>query len=229
MSLRLYRLLSEAGALDVPAEKLRLYTAKGAATTLRAVIPVDADLLRLCGYYLAEGYISRDTGRADAIRERVGFCFHENETEYTEDVRRILSRWGMKFIERHATSAVTTIVSSRVFAWLLRDVLQCGVRSEDKALPRLAFNVSAELRHEVVRGAFSGDGSVTTARNGANVMLEYATVSKALADGMALLLQTLGVVPSIRSRMMNKSKRVAYILRVSGYEQIEALKDVFGG
>src|SRR5262249_38964574 len=67
---------------------------------------------------------------------------------------------------------------------------------------------------------------------GANPMLEYATVSKSLADGMALLLQTLGFVPSIRSRMMNKmnkSKRVAYILRVSGYEQIEALKDVFGG
>src|SRR5262249_37349594 len=75
----------------------------------------------------------------------------------------------------------------------------------------------------------SGDGSVSTVQNGANLMLEYATVSKALADGMALLLQSLGVVPSIRTRMMNKSKRVAYILRVSGYEQIEALKDVFGG
>jgi UDPglucose 6-dehydrogenase len=229
MSLRLYRMLSEAGALDVPAEKLRLYTAKGAATMLRALVPMDADLLRLCGYYLAEGYISRGLGRANAVRERVGFCFHENETEYTNDVRRILSRWGMKYIERRATSAVTTIVSSRIFAWLLRDVLQCGVRSEDKALPRLAFNVSPELRHEVVRGAFSGDGSVTTVQNGANLMLEYATVSKSLADGMALLLQTLGVVPSIRSRMMNKSKRIAYILRVSGYEQIEALKDVFGG
>jgi UDPglucose 6-dehydrogenase len=229
MSLRLFRTLSEAGALDVPAEKLRLYTAKGAATMLRALIPVDADLLRLCGYYLAEGYIGRDAGRADAVRERVGFCFHENETEYTDDVRRILSRWGMKFIERRGPGALTTIVSSRIFAWLLRDVLQCGVRSEDKALPRLAFNVSPALRHEVVRGAFSGDGSVTTVQNGANLMLEYATVSKSLADGMALLLQTLGVVPSIRSRMMNKSKRVAYILRVSGYEQIEALNDVFGG
>jgi UDPglucose 6-dehydrogenase len=229
MSLRLFRTLSEAGALDVPTEKLRLCTAKGAATMLRAIIPVDADLLRLCGYYLAEGYISREAGRANAVRERVGFCFHENETEYTDDVRRILSRWGMKFIERRATRAVTTIVSSRVFAWLLRDILQCGVRSEDKALPRLAFNVSPALRHEVVRGAFSGDGSVTTVQNGANLMLEYATVSKSLADGMALLLQTLGVVPSIRSRMMNKSKRVASILRVSGYEQIEALKDVFGG
>jgi len=228
MSLRLFRLLSDAGLLDVPAEKLRLYTALGAGTKIDALIPVDADLLRLCGYYLAEGYISRDAGRGDAVRERVGFCFHENETEYIADVRRILGRWGMKFIERCGTSANTTMVSSRVFAWLLRDVLRCGVRSEDKALPRLAFNVPAALRHEVVRCAFSGDGAVTTVQDGANLMIEYATVSKSLADGMALLLQTLGIVPSIRVRRMNKSTRDAYILRVSGFEQIAALKDAFG-
>ncbi len=228
MSLRLFRYLSDLHALNVPAEKLRLYTAKGAATMINALIPVDVDLLRLCGYYLAEGYLAQDTKRAGAVRERVGFCFHEQEAEYIADVQRILRGWGLKFIERHATHALTTLVSSRIFAWLLRDVLCCGTRSEDKALPRLVFNVSPDLRLELVRGAFSGDGAVTTVQNGQNLMLEYATVSKALADGMVLLLQTLGVVPSIRTCWMNKSTRVAYILRVSGYKQISALKNTFG-
>jgi hypothetical protein len=161
MSLRLFRYLNDAGVLDVPAEKLQLYTAKGAATKISAVIPVDADLLRFCGYYMAEGYLSREMGRASAVRERIGLCFHENEVEYTADVQRILGRWGMKFIERRGTNALTTVVSSRVLAWLLRDVLRVGTRSEDKALPRLAFNVSTEARRELIRGAFSGDGSVT--------------------------------------------------------------------
>ena len=228
MSLRLFRHLSEANVLNVPAEKLRLYTAKGAATKINASIPVDADLLRLCGYYLAEGYISQDIGRAGAIRERVGICFHEQEIEYTADVQRILRRYGLKFIERHGTNALTTTVSSRILSWLLRDVLHCGIRSEDKALPRMAFNVAPALRMELIRGAFSGDGAVTTVQNGQNVMLEYATVSKALADGMTLLLQTVGVIPSIRKRWMNKSKQVAFILRVSGYEQIVALKNAYG-
>src|SRR5205085_3594379 len=88
MSLRLFRYLSESGMLSVPAEKLQLYTAKGAATMINALIPVDADLLRLCGYYLAEGYFAKDTGRAGAIRERVGFSFHEQEAEYIADVQR---------------------------------------------------------------------------------------------------------------------------------------------
>jgi UDPglucose 6-dehydrogenase len=228
MSLRLFRHLTECGVLNVPVEKLKLYTAKGAATMINALLPVDADLLRLCGYYLAEGCISQDSGRAGAIRERIGFSFHEQETEYIADVQRILRSWGVKFIERRATSALTTIVSSRIFSWLLRDVLHCGTRSENKALPRLAFNVSPELRCEVIRGAFSGDGAVTTVQDGQNLMLEYATVSKALADGMTLLLQTVGIIPSIRTRRMNKSTQDAYILRVSGYEQLLALKNAFG-
>jgi UDPglucose 6-dehydrogenase len=228
MSLRLFRYLSELEVLNVPAEKLLLYTAKGAATMINAQIPVDADLLRLCGYYLAEGYIAQEMGRAGAVRERVGFSFHEQETEYISDVQRILQHWGLKFIERNATSALTTIVSSRIFCWLLRDVLRCGIRSEDKALPRLVFNVLPELRLELIRGAFSGDGAVTKLMDGQNLMLEYATVSKILSDGMALLLQSIGVIPSIRTRWMNKSTREAYILRVSGYEQIAALKNVFG-
>jgi UDPglucose 6-dehydrogenase len=228
MPLRLFQHLTETGVLSVPAENLQLYTAKGAATKINAVIPVDADLLRLCGYFLAEGYISRDAGRAGALRDRLGFSFHENETEYIADVQRILKRYGLKFIERRSTHAVTTIVSSRVFAWLIRDVLKCGTRSDDKALPRLAFNVSPELRYELLRGAFSGDGAVTPVQAGKNLMLEYATVSKPLADGLTLLLQTLGVVPSIRTRWMNKSKQPAYILRVSGYSQLDALRGVFG-
>ncbi|MEW6210454.1 MAG: UDP binding domain-containing protein [Acidobacteriota bacterium] len=59
-------------------------------------------------------------------------------------------------------------------------------------------------------------------------MLEYTTISKPLADGMAMLLQSLGIIASLHVREMNKSKHPAYILRVSGYAQIDALKDIFG-
>src|SRR5262249_41744887 len=121
-----------------------------------------------------------------------------------------------------------TTVSSHIFAWLLRDVLRCGTRSEDKALPRLAFNVPAYLRYELVRGAFSGDGSAEMVQHGRNWMLSYATASKALADGMVLLLQTLGVIPSMRTCWMKKSRQPIHLLRVGGYDQIMALKDVFG-
>ncbi|HSJ53265.1 MAG TPA: nucleotide sugar dehydrogenase [Anaerolineae bacterium] len=228
MPLWLFRHLSEVGVLSVPHDRLQLYTAKGAGARINAVIPVDQDLLRLCGYYLAEGYLGSDTGRAGATRQRLGWCFHEDEAEYIADIRRILQRWGLKYTERLSTHALTTVVSSRVLAWLFRDVLRLGTHSADKALPALAFRVPPELRYELLRGAFSGDGAVTPVQGGKNLMLEYATVSKRLADGLVLLMQTIGVVPSIRIRWMNKSTQPAYILRVSGYAQLAALQDVFG-
>ncbi len=228
MSLSLYRHLKTAGVLDVQADILQLYTAKGAATKINALIPVDGDLMRLCGYYLAEGFISLDTGRAGAQRQRVGFTFHVNETEYVDDMRGIINRYGMKFIERISTNACTTIISSRIFAWLMRDVLKLGTHSENKTLPTLAFNSPAPMRFELLRGAFSGDGALTPVQGGKNMMLEYATVSKKLADGLVLLMQSLGIVPSIYHRMMNKSKQLAYILRVSGYEQLKMLTTIFG-
>ncbi len=228
MSLPLYRHLTAAGVLNVPPTRLQLYTAKGAAAKINAVIPVDGDLLRLLGYYLAEGFISQDTGRQGAQRARVGFSFHEDEAEYIADLQRILARLGLKFMERRSTTARTTLVSSRIFAWLLRDVLRCGTRSDNKALPHLAFNVSPALRYELLRGAFSGDGAVTTLQGGKNLMFEYATTSKQLADGLALLLQTVGVIPAIYPRWMSKSKHTAYVLRISGYAQLAALRDILG-
>lgn len=228
MSLRLYYYLAERDLLDADPLMLQLYTAKGAATKINALLPVDANLLRLCGYYLAEGHIHVETGRAGAQRHRIGFTFHEQETEYITDLRQILQGWGLKYVENKGPSALSTLVSSRIFAWFIQEILKCGVRSENKVLPRLVFNVAPELRYELIRGAFSGDGAVTPLQDGKNLMLEYATISKQLADGLALLLQSLGIIVSIRERWMNKSKHKAYILRVSGYTQLWAMKDVFG-
>ncbi|MGQ9491484.1 MAG: nucleotide sugar dehydrogenase [Anaerolineae bacterium] len=223
MSLRLYRHLTAAGVLDVPPERLQLYTARDLATKLNAVIPVDGDLLRLLGYYLAEGYLSPDVGH-----DRVRFSFHKDEEEPIADLCRILAGLGLKFTERHSVRSRTIVVSSRLFAWLLRDVLRCGTRPEDKALPHLAFNVSPALRYELLRGTFSSDGAVTTLQGGAQPLFEYATTSKQLADGLALLLQTIGVIPAISPRPMIKSKQTAYVLRVSGYAQLDVLRDILG-
>ncbi len=229
MSLRLYLYLQDRNLLDIPPENLQLYTAKGAATKIAALVPIDGDLLRLCGYYLAEGWISSEMGRAGAQRERIGFSFHCQETEYLADVRRILSRYGLKFLEKSGQNSTSIIVSSRVFAWLIGVYLGCGTHSEDKALPALAFNVPPVFRHEIIRGAFSGDGSLMMLQAGKNARVEYATVSKRLADGIALLLQSVGIISSIKCRWMNKSKRPAYILRVSGYNQVRHLSNAFGG
>jgi UDPglucose 6-dehydrogenase len=224
MSLQLFRYLTQLHVLDIPAEKLMMYTAGGAATLIKAVLPVDADFMRFCGYYLEKGHISQAKGRTDTIGARVDIRFYEQERASVADVRRIFNRWGLRFAEM---SSRRTVVSSRIFTWLLRDLLRCGTCAEDKALPRLVFNVSPELRHELIRSIFSGF-AVAVLRHDANgLRMEYRTASKALADGMALLLQTLGIIPSISTHWINETVQVKYLVEVPGYEQIMMLKDAW--
>ncbi|HEX8465941.1 MAG TPA: nucleotide sugar dehydrogenase, partial [Abditibacterium sp.] len=233
MPLPVWHALKGAQVLQSSAAQTQIYTAKGAATFINSQIELDADFFRLVGYYLAEGFIHVEKGRLNrdgqpALRERVGFCFGAHEPIYIADLRRILEKWGLKWTETRGPGAISTVVSSRHLAWLLHDYLGCGTRSEDKALPRHVFEASPVLQLELLRGAFSGDGSLTLLHKGRNAMLEYATVSRALSDGMCLLLQNLGVVASVRTRRMNKSTRDAFIVRVSGLAQMRALQDVFG-
>jgi UDP-glucose 6-dehydrogenase len=189
---------------------------------------IDEDFMRLIGYYIAEGCIVADKGRNGIVRERVNFTFGAHETEYLNDLRRILNRYGIRYLERRSGNSVTIVVSSKVFAFLFRDVLKCGSRSEDKRLPQIAFNVSKRLRFALLQGLFSGDGSISSLNSGRNACLEYATVSKPLADGIILLLQSLGIVASLKTCRMKKSKQLTYIVRVNGLSQMERLISVFG-
>ncbi|BCM89958.1 UDP-glucose 6-dehydrogenase TuaD [Abditibacteriota bacterium] len=233
MPLHLWKTLRERGELVSTSPQVQLYSAKGAATYLNAHIPLDTDFFRLIGYFLAEGFIHCETGRPNsrgshALRERIGWSFGEHEPIYIADLRRILQAWGLKWMESRGPGAVTTVVSSRHLAFLIRDYLNCGTRSENKALPRHVLEAAPELKLELLRGAFSGDGSLTLLQNGRNAMLEYATVSRSLADGLCLLLQSVGIVASVKARRMNKSTQDAFILRVNGKNQLAALRDVFG-
>lgn len=228
MSLDLYKYLKVKNALNIPLKKIQLYTAKGSATKINAQITIDKSFVRLIGYYLAEGYISKDIGREKSVRQRVGWCFHEDEKEYIRDVQKSLQKLGLKFIERKGQKSLTTITSSRIFAWLIEDILGCGKRSENKNLPAFAFSLADDLKMELLRGLISGDGAVTSVQGGRNFMIEYATVSKQLADGVSTLFQSIGIVPSIRTRWMNKSTMPAYIIRISGYHQLLKIKGIFG-
>jgi UDPglucose 6-dehydrogenase len=229
MPLVVYEHLKERGMLNADERELLLFTAGGGpVTTCPAVLAVDEQLMRLLGYYVAEGWITAEAGRYGAIRERVGFSFGAHEAEYIADLHGLLDHYDMRYRTWRDDNSQVTTVSSRPLAFLLRDVLQAGVRSDDKRMPKLVLNAARPLKLAFLRGLFSGDGSITPLNQGRHLMFEYATVSKPLADGVLLLLQSLGIVASLRVRWMNKSQQPAHIIRVNGITQMELLKDVFG-
>ncbi len=228
MPLRVYRHLRKQGLLpEEDGHGLRLYTTKGRPTYCPAILDLDERFLRLLGYYLAEGWISTDEGRRGGLRERVGFTFGLHEETYIADLEGILQQYGIRFTRRVSGRSLTVLVSSRVLAVLFRDLLRLGTDSYDKRLPPFALALDEAGRRALLRGLWSGDGTITRVNNGRHLYLGYATVSRPLAEGVVLLLQSLGLVPSLARKRMNKSTVPAYILRIAGRAQVERAAALF--
>ena len=199
-----------------------LFAAKN-RSTVPSKITIDKDFVRLLGYYVAEGCITGDIG---VVGEGIMFCFGKHEREYIEDVKRILRRLGIKFMERISGNSYSIIVSSKILSHLFK-VIGVGTNSYDASLPKFLFYLPDDLKWEFIKGLIRGDGSVKIT-NGKHVFVSYATVSRKLAEGLVVLLQSLGIIASIRSKFMNKNKVPAYIIRISGKRQVEKLLPLFG-
>lgn len=78
----------------------RLFTVRSKSTTIPSVIKIDGDFARLIGYYLAEGWISEDGKKNGAIRKRISFSFGAHEEEYINDVKNILNKLDINYIEK---------------------------------------------------------------------------------------------------------------------------------
>ncbi len=229
MPLRVYQYLRQKGYLAGSDHRgLYLYTTKGRPTHCPAVFDLDERFLRMIGYYLSEGWISVDPGRKGTQRERVSFSFGSHETEYITDLEEILNHYGIRFAKRPAGRATSISVSSRVLAFLLRDVLKCGANSYDKRLPPFALALDQAGQMALLQGIFSGDGAVTPVNQGEHICLEYATASEPMAQGVVLLLQSLGIVPSLAHKWMNRSKAPVHVVRIAGRTQVEQLAAILG-
>ena len=232
MSLDLYCELEEAGAMPFKHEEILLCTGRGVSwNSIPAVVQVDEDMARLIGYYLSEGCITSD----ESLRTR--FTFNGEETEYIQDVERILDKMGVKHsvYRSKKRNAVHIKVSSKLFGWLLRDVLSCGVRSEDARIPGILMVAPASIRENVLAGLLRGDGDVYLASranryvkrgraychrmNAASV--GFFSSSPVLFQQVAVLMQGLGFYPTFR--------RDKPYMRLYGEEQLARLTPFFAG
>ena len=232
MPLALYCELEEAGVMPFKHQEIVLCTGRGPSwNSIPAVIQIDNDLARLVGYYLSEGCITVDR----SLRTR--FTFNGEETEYIQDVEQILDKLGIKHSIYHPkeSNAVHIKVSSNLFGWLLRDVLGCGVRSEDACVPGILMEAPRSIRENLLAGLLRGDGDVYLAKpeheyhkNGRAYQhrMNAATVgffssSPTLFQQVSLLLQGLGFYPTFR--------RDKPYMRLYGEEQLARLVPFFAG
>ncbi|MBI3318254.1 MAG: nucleotide sugar dehydrogenase [Candidatus Omnitrophica bacterium] len=203
-------------------DSIRLFTSRGHTTEVPAVWTIDEGLCRFLGYYASEGHIHRELcGRG--VRARIVFVFHEEEKGYLSDVACTLDRLGIRFSRRDNPQFHTTSMtcSSRLLAFLLDSVLGCGVNSYDADVPDLVFGLGRACRTAFLEGAYRGDGSVYLPNYSPAVTYDFGTVSQPMAQGVSILLHSIGVIPSSKIGRSRKSSTDCHYRRISGAEQIQ--------
>jgi len=110
---------------------------------------VTPDLMRLFGYYTAEGY----------ARKELDFCFNTKEKEYIEDVQMLIQQiFDLKpdVVRNTSKNAVNIVYNSKPLAMFFEKY--CGSGSHDKHVPDLLFEAPYEYFREFFIGYSNGDG-----------------------------------------------------------------------
>ena len=118
--------------------------------TIRKRLKVTKKLMRLIGYFLAEGHVTN-------VINQVGFSFNKNEEKYINDVKNLLlSITGKKISIRHPNVNSTQIlIHSKEWASFFDNF--CG-KKKNKHVPPFTFKAPKMLFLELLRGYIRGDG-----------------------------------------------------------------------
>ena len=113
-------------------------------------IPINDAMLRLAGYYIAEGSVV-SSGRSTA------FAFHKNERHLVGQVRADVQKvFGLVCSERTQGRCTTISVNSVVVAAILRSV--CGHGAHEKHIPSAWMHLPVERLRILVDAYLDGDG-----------------------------------------------------------------------
>ena len=137
------------------------------AYTLREqCLTPDADLMRLIGYWLAEGNVAKALKGKSGYAEnkyfayRVEFTFHDKEQGYADDVVALMQRYfGVRGCQRTVrdSHAIMLTFKTRQGYEFFEQFFGCGAHS--KHLPEWMASWPLSLTSELVRGYWCGDGS----------------------------------------------------------------------
>lgn len=170
--------------------------------TLPKQISVSTDFLRLCGYYIAEGYTNRRS---------INFTFHTKEEVYAEDVREIIRKvFGLTSQKRYRLGKKTIDIScassylSEIFdEWFGKGALQ-------KRIPEFLMFLSKEKQKSLVQGLWRGDGWVSKETHRAS----YKTISKVLCEQIKMLLLRQGILPIISVYKAYSIHKISYAIQI---------------
>jgi len=204
--------LSDIKSLDsvILGQESRLYSFD-LKYSLPLTLNFSPELIRLLGYFIAEGSFSKSFGALD---------FGINEQHLAEDAVKCIEKvFGRKPKIHPKKSTLHLNFGGKFVKILFEQIFKTGSGARNKRIPPIVFNLSKDLKKEFLKGYFEGDGHFSESGQ-----LEAATASKQLASDLLYLLSQFGIVGSVekkvnRSPLPNQQSskpRIIFRVKVSG-------------
>ncbi|MBU1086402.1 MAG: radical SAM protein [Candidatus Omnitrophica bacterium] len=188
-------------------------------------IPLNKDFMRLVGYYLAEGHVSKIKNRPNSYA--LVLTFSEKEKEFIDDVVEIAEKLFKKVdVRKHNNKKNRTIqitISSSVLAVVFKSLF--GEDCYSKKIPHNFLFLNLNEQKELIRGLFRGDGHLRIRKKGkGGSEYIYSTTSPVLAQQVLMLLFRQNLIPSYRVAPPGKKGTVdQHIISLCQYD----IKNIF--
>jgi len=166
---------------------------KSTKNGIPASIPLTREFGRLIGYYLGDGNVFNNVGKAYGIE----FCFDKHEIYYAEDVQNIIHEiFGLKCTIRRKGSGYIIV---RCLNTLVGQLFET-IFTRKKIVPEFIYNISnSDFHRGIIEGLWESDGSVD--KTGTNIQLSLVNPNIILYAFEQLL--RLGIIPTFRKSETN--------------------------
>jgi SpoVK/Ycf46/Vps4 family AAA+-type ATPase/intein/homing endonuclease len=192
-------------ALDFNEIKIKL---KGSPHNYPVIFDIDKDFWRLVGLWIAEGDFNSYTIR-----------IHNQNPEIRKDLEKICNKYNFSFSKMETCTTLNSLFLQKIFT----NVLQLPSGAESKRLPPIIYALDKESKANMLKGYFSGDGSIYAAERG-KFKIEATTVSKNLANDLLYLLLDFGIVATCYEKPL--IDKLAYRISILGVKNFGKFKEI---
>ncbi|NPE07078.1 MAG: DNA-directed DNA polymerase II large subunit [Asgard group archaeon] len=171
-------------------------------TFINRIIPFNDSLMKLIGYYLAEGFYRK----VDKLNYQVDLAV--SESDLREDMLSSIAEVFGKGFKPYIDSNRITI-SSRIIYQFFKNILQLQTGSRNKAIPSFLLKLPKNKIKHLISTYFSGDGGVDR-KNGTVLCSSF---SKELLKDFDFLLLRFGIYSGYSSYSRNSNTEYKLAIR----------------
>ncbi len=182
------------------------------------------ELLRMLGYWLAEGTIRYDSGTNKKYKRGIAFHFASQEKDYIDDVAGIIKNNFESKISQYNRPDRPNIMELYIGNRNLGEIIfsLCGEHCDKKILHNDLMTLAPELQREILKGFFRGDGSFRDEYG--ETTYRGVTTSPNLASQLFWLLIRNRIKPSLMEQRI-KNRKLSYMLKIATAGEIKRLGD----